>query len=291
MEGNGRLLTIREASNFSGMSIPAIYKHIKRGILSVEYDIIQGRKIKKVRKEDLVKVYGTSDNAVEYGRISDNISDNTVEYGRIPDNIIEYDKISDIIRENIKQALDTEKTQLLKPLEDQALYRLGRMEKEVEDLRAEKEILLQELDRYKALPGPVEEVKKKIKEQEATISALQSEKEQIITHSQETIQEKEFAIQTIQVEKKKTIETLQTEKEAAINEKEQLLSDTERELKNIKKNAEELQQQKKAEAQEYQKKIEEKEQEEKDLLATVEALKVKLQEEQNKSWWQKLFGG
>jgi len=285
--GNGKLLTIREASNFSGMSIPALYKHIKRGIISVEYDIIQGKKIKKVKKEELIRVYGTADNTVEYGRMPDNISentsDNTVEYGRIPDNIIEYDRISDIIRENIKQALETEKTQLIKPLEDHALYRLGRMEKEVEDLRAEKEILLQELDRYKALPGPIEEITEKLEQTEKEKSALASSLEISLKEKSELqtrLQQEEKQKEVLTKEKDETTQALQMvrqEKESALEEKERLLT-------YMKQQTEDLLSAKDREAAEL------KEQFEKQTEEIAAAWKKELEAERNRPWWKRIFG-
>jgi len=283
--GNGKLLTIREASNFSGMSIPALYKHIKRGIISVEYDIIQGKKIKKVKKEELIRVYGTADN--------------TVEYGRIPDNIIEYDRISDIIRENIKQALETEKTQLIKPLEDHALYRLGRMEKEVEDLRAEKEILLQELDRYKALPGPIEEITEKLEQTEKEKSDLASsleisrkEKEEMSQALQMTQREKEElrtrtesvmkAKDRVLADRENTVQTLKQQAEELEKEKERLMTD-------MTQQTEELLSQKEKEMAELQEKL--KEQFEKQTEEIAAAWRRELEAERSRPWWKRIFGG
>jgi len=95
---DNELLTIKDASIFSGIAVSTIYKAIQRGIISVEYDIIQGKKIKKIRKSDIKKVYNLANNTEEFRIIYDNILYNIGENHRNSD-------IKAKIEGNIKQEI------------------------------------------------------------------------------------------------------------------------------------------------------------------------------------------
>jgi hypothetical protein len=83
----------------------------------------------------------------------------------------------------------------MKPIEEQAIYRLGGLEKENLFLRQKLETLIQELDQYKALPWQIEERDEEIKSLEAK---LKEEKE---TLEARLLQEKKEALQKIEEEK------------------------------------------------------------------------------------------
>lgn len=115
------------------------------------------------------------------------------------------------MQDAIFQAITKQQSQLMKPIEDQALYRLGRMEQENTFLRAKVETLLQEIEQYKALPLPVDQVKEKLQEQEKQIQNMEDshrrELQQVKIQAEE---EKEKTLTVLQAQ----ITDLQQEKEA-----------------------------------------------------------------------------
>ncbi len=66
--------------------------------------------------------------------------------------------LKESMREVIEEFFEVKQSQLMKPIEEQALYRLGILETEVKHLMAEKETLRQEnellKEQVKCLPGP-----------------------------------------------------------------------------------------------------------------------------------------
>lgn len=87
--------------------------------------------------------------------------------------------MKETFKEVVKETIAEERNQLMKPIEEQALYRLGILENEVKHLQAEKATLRQEnellREQVKALPGPAE-----LKTKENIILLLQKEKEEQI---------------------------------------------------------------------------------------------------------------
>ena len=222
-----RLLTIPEAAKLFGLSQTTLYKRVKRGQLEVKSLQVKGREVKKVRVLEMERVYGPKGKDVQVKKLEETGNFTGTDSTSSED-------ISLQVKQVIENFFEEKQAQLMKPLEEQALYRVGRMEQLVEHLEAEKETLRTEN----------ETLIKEISELKETIKALPD---------------------------KSLIETLEKENEELNNR-----------LDEKQKKSEQLQEGYKAE-------IETLKEEEKDYLATIEELKRQLEEEQNKSWWKKIF--
>jgi len=119
---------------------------------------IHGKPCYKVKKVDL-------DRFLEKQGISMNIHGEGERISMNNQGISMKETLKEVVRETITE----ERNQLMKPLEEQALYRLGRIEQENIFLRAKVETLLQEnselQEKIKALPDLQQE--KDLAEEEA----------------------------------------------------------------------------------------------------------------------------
>ena len=244
-----KLLTIPEAAELVNTSMTTIYRYMRKGKLHFSTLEKHGKNIKVVSKQAVLKAF-------EIGDISrvEKHGKNMKKHVEIPT----LENINKVIQEAI---LAQEKT-LTKPLEKQAMFLAGKYEAENKFLQEKNETLLQEItdlkEAMKALPDlqEVERLKKEKEEQEKNL-----------------------------LEKSENIRILQKEKEVIMDLRDQ--ADKKREeletrLEEEQKKAEELQEAKEQE-------IESLKEEEKDYLATIEELKKRLEEEETKPWWKKLF--
>lgn len=296
MESNGKYITVSEAAKLAGVSRVCVYKHLQRGNLTFTNVNKQGREVKQIKKSDIIDFF--SKDSKPFTNVNNEVNNvfTNVSKGLQTDNKpvnnpkLTLEDINEQVKKAVMETIEEQKGQLMKPLQEQALFIAGELKNEVKHLRAEKEILQQENEvlqsQLKALPGPPGEIIKKLEKIELEKTDLQSrlqseerQKEELKLQQDKKNQEKELLLQ----QRQKDIEKLQTEKE-------HLLTAAEQELNKIKRKAEELQTQKEKATQKLHKKIEEKELEEKNLLATIEALKERVEAEEKKSWWQKLFG-
>jgi hypothetical protein len=243
-------ISITEASILTGKHITTIYKGIKQG--RIQYKTVEdnNKTVKKVLKSDILKLFGN-----EYKT--------TLDQSIRPSNTQVEDGIrlaKDDMKQVIEEVLEAKQSQLMKPIEEQALYRLGRIEQENSFLKAKVETLLQELEQYKSLPGPadVEKIQKENQEKEKDL-IIQIEMER---------KEKE--------DLKSISETIQKETEEKNRRK---LS----ELETRQKEQDELHRQ------ELKQAWKQTEEEGKNYLATIEELKKRLEAEEKKPWYRKLF--
>jgi hypothetical protein len=146
------LLTIKEASIITGVSESTIYRYIRQGKLTCQSLTINRKKIAKVIKSELIKVLSIPESHCQSLPITDNQPANHYQSVTITDSQLTKDNLKDTFRE----FLEEQKTELMKPLEQQALYKLGAVEKEnlylcerLETLRQENELLREQV---KALP-------------------------------------------------------------------------------------------------------------------------------------------
>jgi hypothetical protein len=249
------LLTIKEASIFSGIAVSTIYKAIHRGIISVEYDIIQGKKIKKVRKSDIKKVYNLANNTEEFHIIYDNIFYNIGE-NRIKSDIkpkiernikqeILSDNISHNIGENrIKSDIKANSDEKMKPeliSDNSGEYRIiSDIIRENIEIEYEKisEIIRENIKQ--ALEKEQKAIVKTIKEQSLFIAgALTKEneflKDKISSLLDEIEKYKAFPLEDITALKKenKTLQKQNTEINNKLLEKEQTLKKKDNELNKL----------------------------------------------------------
>ncbi len=216
MNSNNGLLTIKEAAQIYNLHISTIYNAIKAHRIDIESTSNGNRIIKKVKKIDIERVFKLSNtNRLDIDSISnkDRIDiestsntnrlniDSISNKDRIDiestsnTNRLDIESISNLIQKSIDNYFETKQTQLMKPIEEQAIYRLGGLEKENLFLRQKVETLIQEIDQYKALPWQIEERDEEIKSLEAK---LKEEKEALEAR---LLQEKKEALQKIEEEK------------------------------------------------------------------------------------------
>lgn len=193
---DNKYISITEAVNITGKHITTIYKAIRRGKLSAIDAIENSKDVKKVNKAELLKLYGIKSKD-GYRPATENSKD-------------DYRPAIDDYRKAIEEVLEAKQTQLMKPLEELATYRLGRIEQENSFLKAKVETLLQELEQYKSLPGPtqVEEKEKaltvlqeKYEEQLQKVTNLHQEKEDLLSRA-ETIQKEQEEKHLYELEEK-----------------------------------------------------------------------------------------
>jgi len=217
MNGNG-LLTIKEASKKYKIHQTTLYKAIQEGRIEVNSTSKGKRKIKVVKALDIenfldqsvirsrievestynrsvIEVDSTSGIPITKNEHSPIIETNST-YNRSVievdstsnESVINLDSISNLIQKSIDSYFETKQTQLMKPIEEQAIYRLGGLEKENLFLRQKVETLIQELEQYKALPWQIEERDEEIKSLEAK---LKEEKEELLKKVEQQTKELE----------------------------------------------------------------------------------------------------
>jgi len=169
------MLTVPEVSSITGKPQSTIYRNIKKGRLRCTRIIDEGGKeVTKISVKDLENYLGRPIDFDGFARMRPDKENNSCPGDTYDSNVInnqytqsESHLTKEHIREVIEEFFETRQTQLMKPLEEHALYQVGRLEKEVEHLKAEKEVLIGEneflREQLKALPGPVEEVSSNLK--------------------------------------------------------------------------------------------------------------------------------
>jgi len=269
LKTNGKYLSVKEASLLTGKSVTVIYRKIKSGKLGVETVLNSGKPVLNVKKSDLITVFGMSDKT--------GLKQEEKTVLNTDKTVLTEDKFKILIEEFFQE----KETKLMKPLEEMAIFRVGKLEAEKQFLKDKVDTLLQELEAYRALPGPPGEVLQKLEQTEAEKTDLASQLEIATQVKTAALKEKEEATTALQM--------VRQEKESALAAKEQLLADRENTVQELKQQNEQILSEKEKEAAELQALKEKAEQEEKDYMATIEELKKRLEEERNRPWWRKLF--
>ena len=156
---NDEYITIKEAAKLAGVNISTIYKNIKQ--LKSKSEQIGAKQIKYVEKSSIEAFFAVN---IKQKQMEANGSDslqmeaNGSNSPTMEANGSEWKQNKLDLKDLIKEALTEQQSQLMKPIEEQALYRLGILENEVKHLNAEKEVLRLENEELKesikALPGP-----------------------------------------------------------------------------------------------------------------------------------------
>lgn len=231
MSNNNGLVTVKEAAEIYKLHISTIYNAIKANRIDIESTSNGNRIIKKLKKVDIERVFRISNktridiesksnkNRLDIDSTSNNtridieseLNKNNVNISssqnktrldiesKSNENRLDIDSISNLIQKSIDNYFETKQTQLMKPIEEQALYRLGGLEKENIFLRQKVETLIQELEQYKALPWQIEERDEEIKSQE---TRLKEEKEILKV---QMLEEKKEALKKIEEEKEEIL--------------------------------------------------------------------------------------
>lgn len=120
-------LTIKQICNIIGKSNTSVYRLIKGGKLTAYSTGEGGQRVWKVKREDLERFLGHKLEQPE--KQVENTSN------------LNEEALTTLFQKVIKE----QSTALVQPMEQMALYRCGELENEVKHLRAEREILLQEI--------------------------------------------------------------------------------------------------------------------------------------------------
>jgi len=273
MNGNG-LLTIKEASELVGINQTTIYRKINKGQLHATAVQLQGIEVKKVKKDDIIRLFGNYKNNEQLHATATQVQEATKQLHATATQMPSSEERKAEIREVIEQFFSVKQAELVKPIEQQSLYRLGKVEQENHFLKAKVETLLEEIEKYKALPWQIEERDNEIKELE---TQHQQEKEKIL---------KEYETKLLEVKEEKIkIEEAFKEKlkilPAPIESINQIFLENTNNLKMLEKQTTELMEKLKQEEEEKEKRKKESEEAQK---AIVEAWKKEL-ELAKKPWW------
>jgi len=240
---NSEYISIEEASKLTGKHHTTIYKAIRRGLLTAKDERVNSKAIKYVLKTDVIRLYGI--------KTQDRLK---------PEKVETQDSLSQI-KTAIEEVLEAKQSQLMKPLEEQALYRCGVLENEVKHLQAEKDTLRQEnellREQVKALPD-LQTIQEKEKDLIIQIEMERKEKEDLKSMGETIRKETEEKLKQSEEIHRKELEARQEEQNELHRQ----------ELKQVWKQAED---------------------EGKNYLATIEELKKRLQAEEKKPWYRKLF--
>ena len=137
---NSSNITILEASILTGKSQSTIYKYIERGAISGKKKVINGKEYLTVKKTDIERIFNIicTDKVSKDNEIRE---DNTDRVNVVKD---EEQLTAEKIREVMEEFFSTKQAELVKPVEQQSLYRLGRVEHENQFLKEKLETLLEE---------------------------------------------------------------------------------------------------------------------------------------------------
>ena len=136
-------ITILEASLLTGKSQSTIYKYIERGSLSCEKNLINGKECLTVKKTDIERIFNIicPDKKTEDNESREYLTDTEKVKDIVKD---EEHLTAEKVREVMEEFFSTKQAELVKPVEQQSLYRLGRVEQENQFLKEKLETLLEE---------------------------------------------------------------------------------------------------------------------------------------------------
>jgi hypothetical protein len=158
------LFTIQDIIRLTSVSQNTLYRYIRQGKIKTCKMIKNGKQVTAIEKQELerfsghsLKVDTTSGKQDTINGSIYTINDNQdTTNGKHPDKTLTKSDIKELFQELVQE----QNTLIMKPLEEQALYRLGILENEVKHLQAEKEVLRQEnealREQTKALPDKKE---------------------------------------------------------------------------------------------------------------------------------------
>jgi len=217
-----KLISIKDATELTGKSESTIYRNIRQGKIKCQSKQLNGKKDTRVVIDDLIKIFKLPASQMPINHQPDasqvpvnhqsNASQVPVDYLPNASQMLFTDeKLRESIKDVIEDYFETKQTQLMKPLEEHAIFIAGKLTNENQFLKEKIETLLQEINIYKALPGPPEEINKQFQQKENIINELRTEKEEVRT--------------TLEIEKK--------EKESILNQLEQELTELQKKEKEL----------------------------------------------------------
>lgn len=338
MDNKEEFITIKEAATLVNVNPNTLYRYIEKKRISCDFVFSNGKNIRKLKKSEVLKVFSRdresqrfSENPEENLRDSQEktllntsapFHENLKRISEIPkENLIDsQENLRLTLKEVVKETIAEERNQLMKPIEEQALYRLGGLEKENLFLKERLETVINEYkelqDKIKALPDlqkekeniekqlleEKKELESKLKQEEiekteleAKLKAEEAEKARAKAEAEEALKQLTSlpapveSIQQILLDNATNLTKLAKEKEnfsSVLKEHEATIQEKERALKEL----DELRRQEieglKKQAEEREAKLKAEAEEREKQIA--EAWKKEL-EEAKKPWWKKLW--
>jgi len=241
---NGAYITLKEASALTGKSCSTVYRLGQLNLIPWKREMVEGNEIIMFDRPALIEFFEGN--------------------GR------EQSLTKTEVREVIEEYFEARETQLMKPLEQQAFYRVGRLESENSFLKEKLETVIEEnrelREKYKALEGPAEKLKeveeenKKLKEDLNLLPASPGEVNRILLENVSNMKTKTGEIEKLEKEKDSLRDGLLRQEEY-IDFQEKKITELEEKLRR----------------------------EEEEKFRVAEAWKEKV-EELERPWWSKIFG-
>lgn len=227
--------TIEEIVALTGRSSTSIYRYIKSGKLKANKVKGDGKPSYIIPINEVEDFFG-----IDWKKHEKNMfnTENTMKK-TWKNHENEKPLTQETLMETMEKFFSSKQSELVKPMEQQALYKLGKVEQENLFLKQKLETILEEnrqlQEQIKALPGPVESIQQVLQENSQNLTLLQKEKEDLLTQVEEykhlpekledtvrKLREKENEIKAIELklqkEKEETEARLLREKEEAIKE-------------------------------------------------------------------------
>jgi len=146
-------ITIHEASQITGKCQNTIHRYIKKGKLHVKTCQYNGKQVMTVEKAELERVFNIPVNTCQ--DMSKPMASH-VNTGNDMASHVNPSVTKEELKEVIQEFFTTKQAELMKPMEEMALYKLGAIEKENFFLKARLETILEEnkelQEKIKALP-------------------------------------------------------------------------------------------------------------------------------------------
>jgi hypothetical protein len=207
--------SIEEIVKLTGRSSTSIYRYIKSGKL-------KAKKIKGEGKPSYVIAVNDAEGFfdIDWKKHEKNML-NTENTMKTPWKHHEKTLTQENLMETMEKFFSTKQAQLMKPLEEQALFLAGKLTQENQFFKERLETLVEEnkqlRESIKALPGPVDEIKEKLKIFDEEKQSLNS----MLIEKSEKLKVFQYQIETIKKEKQELEIKLKIEKEELQKEIEQ----------------------------------------------------------------------
>lgn len=279
-----RLLTISEAATLLNKSQRTVYRYINKGKLSSIEVSDNGKTVVKIPLEEIERLlnlgFRYSWEKID-GQPDKGLSGAAVKLGQVIDRETLQEFIDKSIEKSVDRIVENTRSQLMKPLQEQATFVAGKLSAENQHLKEKLETVLEEnrvmREHLKLLPAPaeemVEEMNKKqeeLKRLQEEYNNLQSEKDRLATRlSNETSRhQKEYEMLS------KRAEAMEKKQ----NRYQKMIRSSEEEIENLRKEKKAL-----------ETRIRNMLDSIKEIGRAKEEVEAKLKAEKQKPWWKKIF--
>lgn len=202
MRTDNDYIRIDTAANLTGKSIATIYRMIKDKKVKAVNKNVDGKILKVIHRNELIRVFPHIALKPDISNITadENKNNNNNQNNNYSQNDNDNETHNNIdVREEIRLAIteffETKQTQLMKPLEDQAIYIAGKLRAENSFLQAKVETLLEEntklQESMKSLPDLqfVQTLQAELKLKNEALAHAETEKQSAVSELQKKIDE------------------------------------------------------------------------------------------------------